>query len=448
MSILKKIKLNLEYEGRIITSEIPPYKPISYIKDLAKNIFYIKNKEIELIYVNKDITQYENYIIGDFFKRKNPITIKVQIQLINTNKSTNEIIKNKKYKLDKSNFFCSCGRDFIENYCRNCKDFICNLCRINQTHIKHKISQIDIENLVESVKLYAITLQNDILLNIKKSEEYNEKINNENKNELIQRHELIKNKLDSVLNIYNNCVYHLNNNNNNIEKIINEYKNETNSTNKEIENIIQKIYNKYTKGKRNMSQNEFKNYFQILSEKDDILQNQSNKIISFRVNDDFKRRMNLIYDKIEQILELTLNAKNPLGIGNESNYLFNLIINNNNQENHNNNEVENNFYKEKEENENKNENEENNNNNNEENNVNENEENNNNENEENNNNENEENNNNENEENNYNDEESNDDDNLSENDEEKKKLNDIIDKNHLQEKEKNNLITMGVLNGK
>ena len=440
MSILKKIKLNLEYEGRIITSEIPPYKPISYIKDLAKNIFYIKNKEIELIYVNKDITQYENYIIGDFFKRKNPITIKVQIQLINTNKSTIEIIKNKKYKLDKSNFFCSCGRDFIENYCRNCKDFICNLCRINQTHIKHKISQIDIENLVESVKLYAITLQNDILLNIKKSEEYNEKINNENKNELIQRHELIKNKLDSVLNIYNNCVYHLNNNNNNIEKIINEYKNETNSTNKEIENIIQKIYNKYTKGKRNMSQNEFKNYFQILSEKDDILQNQSNKIISFRVNDDFKRRMNLIYDKIEQILELTLNAKNPLGIGNESNYLFNLIINNNNQENHINNEVENNFYKEKEENDNKNENEENNNNNNEENNVNENEENNNNENEENNNNEN--------EENNYNDEESNDDDNLSENDEEKKKLNDIIDKNHLQEKEKNNLITMGVLNGK
>ena len=455
MSILKKIKLNLEYEGRIITSEIPPYKSISYIKDLAKNIFYIKNKEIELIYINKDITQYENYIIGDFFKRKNPITIKVQTELINTNKSTNEIMKNKKYKLDKSNFFCSCGRDFIENYCRNCKNFICNICRINQTHIKHKISQIDIENLVESVKLYAITLQNDILLNIKKSEEYKEKINNENKNELIERHEIIKNKLDSVLNIYNNCVYSLNNNNNNIEKIINEYKNETNSTNKEIENIIQKIYNKYTKGKRNMTQIEFKNYFKLLSEKDDILQNQSNKIISFRVNDDFKRRMNLIYDKIEQILDLTLNAKNPLGIGNESNYLFNLILNNNN-----NNNQEENYYKEKEEKENNNkereENEENNNNENEENNNNENEENNNNENEINNNNGNEDNNNEENKENNKeennndeneeNNEESNDD-NLSENDEERKKLNDIIDKSHLQEKEKNNLITMGVLNG-
>ena len=219
--------------------------------------------------------------------------------------------------------------------------------------------------------------------------------------------------------------------------MINEYKNETNSTNKEIETIIQKIYNKYTKGKRNMSQIEFKNYFKILSEKDDILQNQSNKIISFRVNDDFKRRMNLIYDKIEQILDLTLNAKNPLGIGNESNYFFNLIINNNNKEN-NNNEEENNFYQEKEEIDNKN-NEENNNienNNNEENNTNENEENDNNEkeNEDNNKNENEQNNNNENEGNNY-------------SDEERKKLNDIIDKNHLQEKEKNNLITIGVLNG-
>ena len=399
MATLKKIKVNLEYEGRIISSQVPPYKTLNYLKELAKNVFYLTNSEIQMIYSHKDITQFDNYIIGDFFKRKNPISIKINTLIINS-KSTNDIRKKRKYKLDKANYLCSCNRDLIANYCRNCKMFICNSCRINQIHIKHKVTQVDTDNLVESVKLYALTLQNDISLNIKKTQDNIEKLeNNDNKYDISNRHELIKQKFDTIFNIYSDCINNLNNNNN-IEQVVIDYKNQTDNTNIEIEKTLQKIYNKYTKGRKEMTQDDFIKYFKLLSEKEDDLQNQSNDIISLRVNDDIKERMKLIYDKIEQILDFTLNAKNTLGVSSETDYLFNLVLKNkkekeeiNNEENDNNN------------NENTNNNEENEN------------------------------------------EDNDSDNNNEENEEEKRKLNNIIDKNQLQKEEKNNLITMGVLDG-
>ena len=399
MATLKKIKVNLEYEGRIISSQVPPYKTLNYLKELAKNVFYLTNSEIQMIYSHKDITQFDNYIIGDFFKRKNPISIKINTLIINS-KSTNDIRKKRKYKLDKANFLCSCNRDLIANYCRNCKMFICNSCRINQIHIKHKVTQVDTDNLVESVKLYALTLQNDISLNIKKTQDNIEKLeNNDNKYDISNRHELIKQKFDTIFKIYSDCINNLNNNNN-IEQVVIDYKNQTDNTNIEIEKTLQKIYNKYTKGRKEMTQDDFIKYFKLLSEKEDDLQNQSNDIISLRVNDDIKERMKLIYDKIEQILDFTLNAKNTLGVSSETDYLFNLVLKNkkekeeiNNEENDNNN------------NENTNNNEENEN------------------------------------------EDNDSDNNNEENEEEKRKLNNIIDKNQLQKEEKNNLITMGVLDG-
>ena len=337
MATLKKIKVNLEYEGRIISSQVPPYKTLNYLKELAKNVFYLTNSEIQMIYSHKDITQFDNYIIGDFFKRKNPISIKINTLIINS-KSTNDIRKKRKYKLDKANFLCSCNRDLIANYCRNCKMFICNSCRINQIHIKHKVTQVDTDNLVESVKLYALTLQNDISLNIKKTQDNIEKLeNNDNKDDISNRHELIKQKFDTIFKIYSDCINNLNNNNN-IEQVVIDYKNQTDNTSIEIEKTLQKIYNKYTKGRKEMTQDDFIKYFKLLSEKEDDLQNQSNDIISLRVNDDIKERMKLIYDKIEQILDFTLNAKNTLGVSSETDYLFNLVLKNKNEKEEINNE--------------------------------------------------------------------------------------------------------------
>ena len=48
MSILlrQKIRTNLEFQGRKITTEIPPYKTLKYVKELAKNLFYPINSDI------------------------------------------------------------------------------------------------------------------------------------------------------------------------------------------------------------------------------------------------------------------------------------------------------------------------------------------------------------------------------------------------------------------
>ena len=39
MASLKKIKLHIEYLGKVKLSEIAPYKTISCIKDIAKELF-------------------------------------------------------------------------------------------------------------------------------------------------------------------------------------------------------------------------------------------------------------------------------------------------------------------------------------------------------------------------------------------------------------------------
>ncbi len=321
---LKNIKINIEYEGKIKSTEIPPYKPISYIKEIAMELFNSIQSEIKIFFCNQDISEYKEYIIGDFFKRKKVINIK--IEELNP-KKLNNLTNNKKSKINKTSLICKCFRDQITNYCRNCKEFICNTCRINSIHLNHKITQVDIDNLVESVKLYAITLESEIPLNLHKIEENNNKCEkNKKQNDIKSRHEIINEKIDNVLNVYNNYMEHLNDENDNLENIINDYNSETYNISLEIEDIINEINEKYIKEKKKMNENEFKEYFRTLSEKEEPLKVQSYNIIPFCVNDDIKLKMKNMYDKIGEILDLALNSDSPLGISNEINDLYNFVL--------------------------------------------------------------------------------------------------------------------------
>jgi hypothetical protein len=53
---IKKLKIILEYQSNTINTEIEPYRPISYIREIAKKKFYPLNYEIKLISSNKDLT--------------------------------------------------------------------------------------------------------------------------------------------------------------------------------------------------------------------------------------------------------------------------------------------------------------------------------------------------------------------------------------------------------
>ena len=438
---LKNIKVNIEYEGKKKSSEVPPYKPISYIKEIAMELFSSIQSEIKLFFGNQDISEYEEYIIGDFFKRKKMINIKVEE--LNP-KEFNNITNINKNKINKTSLICKCFRDEISNFCRNCKEFICNSCRVNSIHLNHKITQVDIDNLVESVKLYAITLESEIPINLHKTEENYYKFEKYNKqNDIQSRHEIINEKIDNALSIYNNYMEHLKDENDDIENIINEYNSETYNISLDIEDIIGEINEKYIKQKKKMNEDEFQEYFRKLSEKEEPLKTHSYNIIPYCVNDDIKLKMKNMYDKIGEILDLALNSESPLGISNEINDLYNFVLLHQNyeedEEEKKDNEIEEYNDNNIEENEKKNEDNENNN----EDNENNNEEN---ENHDNNNEEIENNNLNKNDENNN--IEGPKDASVQKNDDEntENQLNDVIDKKTLEEKEKNNLKQNGIIN--
>ena len=335
----QKIKTNLEYQGRKVTTDIPPYKTIKYIKELAKNLFYPINSEIRLIYQHKDITPYEQSVIGDFFKRKNQIYIKILTYAPQQKERTLKYEEEKKNQINKLSlsqskgvFICSCKNDLIGNYCRNCKEFICNSCRINKEHENHRVTQVDIENLIESVKLYAITLQSEVLSNIKSTRDFckrNEiKNNNIKRKNIDERHKIIQKKYDKIYEIYKNCINDINQNNeenNNADLILANYIQNTNGTNDDIEKILTEIYMKYTKQRRGMSAEDFNEYFKTLGEKEEELEIQSTDILAFRVRYELDEKMGQIYDKLEQVLDITLNYKIPLGLDSNSYYLYNIV---------------------------------------------------------------------------------------------------------------------------
>ena len=78
MSInLKKIRCTLEFNGKTFMISVPPYKRISFLKQQAQNFFYPITSEIKLVYQNKDITSHLNNLIGDIFRNKEAIYIRL-----------------------------------------------------------------------------------------------------------------------------------------------------------------------------------------------------------------------------------------------------------------------------------------------------------------------------------------------------------------------------------
>ena len=345
--IFNKIKVTLEYSGRSITSEIVPYKTIKYLRELTKTLFYPIQGEINLIYQNKDITKYSQYPIGEYFKNKNQIFLKVLKQ----SKSIKEINRENDFKYSlidiekKKEFLCSCRNDLINNYCRNCKRFICNNCRNNKFHKYHRTIKIEINNLIESTKLYAITLQSEILSNIKSSQDYDKKFQNQNFIDAFARQEIIQRKYESIYEIYKTMLNELKISENSNENIDYDYVNKAQKENKEIEDLLSEIHSKYNKNKKGMSFNEFNSYFYSLGEKEDKLEVMNSKIYEIRINYEINEKLNEINNQIENILDKALNEKNLLGIDDTTMNIYNSILKKN-RENEENNENE---YEEKEE---------------------------------------------------------------------------------------------------
>jgi hypothetical protein len=321
---LKKLNFKVEYLGRIKSTEIPTNKTIEYLIEVLKNLFYPITTKIKILYNQSDIIPFSKYTLGDFFKLQNQINLKIVSQNYTKPNSNYLNSKNKKFN-DNLNFLCLCGKDIIKYYCRDCKIFICDSCKFNSIHNNHRTLKIDTNNLIDSIKLYANILAKEVLINIEKTQNYSEKLEKEDY-DINNRNEVIKEKLNKLLDNYNEIISKLKIKN--IEKVIEKYKLESNITNEEIEEILEKIYKKFTKTRREMNSDEFKQYFNEISLKEDILNKQSVDLMAIKVKYEFTEKMRLIYDKIELIIEKTLNGDNVLNLNSQTNYLYSLILKN------------------------------------------------------------------------------------------------------------------------
>lgn len=188
-----KVKVQLEYSQKVVVIEIESYKPISIIKEKALNAFYPFTFDKKyLSYSNKDISAFESQPIGEFFKGKSSIMLK-----INNSKSTSTVsakVEKKKVgdhydpednylrsrkvkvasesdpiedgntnskKLISDSLLCACGNENIMYFCRRCLEYVCKSCRVKPSHINHKTIMIDSHCIEESVKLYCINIQAD-----------------------------------------------------------------------------------------------------------------------------------------------------------------------------------------------------------------------------------------------------------------------------------------------
>ena len=331
------LKISLEYEGRKIITEIQPYKTLKNVKDLSKKLFFILEKEIELIYKNQIIEQKNlKKSLGEFFTNKNLIHIKI------VPKST--IVKNSKLKLASlknnnklndinisnlpKNYLCNeCKKNVFSQFCRNCNLFLCNKCRISKKHENHKNLDVNIEKLEENIKYYSIMIQNEMKSNVLITKNYEKKFKRKNFIDFSSRHEIIQRKYNNLFDKYQEIINNLNvNENKNFDLMIKEYQNNSKNYYQQLEQIT----NELKKNKKNLNFSDFKRFFDEINRKEKKINKLSRNLVVYKINYEITEKLNKIYDDIEMILDMTLNSKIPFFIDQESFNMYQLILNENN----------------------------------------------------------------------------------------------------------------------
>lgn len=319
------INFNLLYQGKIIKVKLPSYKSIYHLKELAKEACFILRQDIHLTYKNRDITKLDHCLLGDYFKSKNNIFIKVS-----SDSGSYPVLTSTSRSIERPLYLCTCRGDIIAHYCRDCKKFICNLCRVSEAHLNHKVVQVDINNFEESIKLYAITLQGDILYNINNAKDFNDNFKERlTFDDSLSRHEMIKQKYDHVRDVYMSMIGNLykyqQDKERNIDKVIKDYETNVKDINEELDMIINMLYIKYTKLKRKMRMEDAIKIYEDIHILEEKLEKYSVDIMIYRVNKEMNDRLNIMYNQIEEILDAMLNFNCPLRLEPNTYWIYKTI---------------------------------------------------------------------------------------------------------------------------
>ena len=74
---VKNIEVKFEYQDKIVTIKSETYRTIKEIKEKAIKKFFKIPKDVHCYYLARDLINYENNIIGEFFNNREKVTLKL-----------------------------------------------------------------------------------------------------------------------------------------------------------------------------------------------------------------------------------------------------------------------------------------------------------------------------------------------------------------------------------
>ena len=304
-------------------------------KKNKKTKYFLKNDKLNLKYksnsniISNNIITEKDKSVQTINKKKNKIKFPL-ISSPNTSKFMNNI------DLDNDEFttsICSCEKNQITYYCRNCREFVCDNCK-KEKHKGHLKIKLQLNNLVESINLYAMILQTDIEEKIRNNINFTQRLR-EGKNILdIENFQenLIK-KLSVLANVYINLITLLQQNllNNSIEEneiILNEFNLNSKILSGELNNIIYDMKNNFSIKKMNFEQ--FKKYIDLINKEEIKWEDLNETIVKYKLSNEINEKILRMYDKMNENIDELINLKTPFNLDNKSLEYLNKLGQNNN----------------------------------------------------------------------------------------------------------------------
>lgn len=355
------IEIKFEYKNQIINIKAETFRTIDYILkqaidklnkviDVPSNVkFYFLGKELN----NKSEK------IGNIFPHREKVTIKLKLPLnekdINSlnnnniiNKKNNIFLlnsrklffrkaieeiklplipknKSKEKEKDKINDIdnpCTCGRQSISEYCRNCKKFICLKCKMELKHKNHLTLNLNMVNITENVKNYGKMVQDDIFKKIEINKNIFSKSEMLDENMIITRKQVIHQKYKDAIENYQNIINQINAklNSENQEKtslIINAYNEYSKNITKQLKDLEQKLNKNYINSNKKITFNDLRSFFDEINSKEESLNFFGKDVVKYQLKEEINTKMKSNLEKIERMLDEMCNDDTPFNLDNK-----------------------------------------------------------------------------------------------------------------------------------
>ena len=88
---VKNIEVKFQYQDKIVTIKSETYRTIKEVKEKAMKKFFKIPKDVHCFYLARDLINYENNIIGEFFNNREKVTLKLMLPRKNASKKRSQL---------------------------------------------------------------------------------------------------------------------------------------------------------------------------------------------------------------------------------------------------------------------------------------------------------------------------------------------------------------------